>query len=113
MPPNLAGRVAAAFALAAQLDATTQPDRARAELATAAAIFAAAKTSGVHDVATALPHAFYPESSWRDDLELGAAELALAGQALGDQPALLASLRAQLNGGVRRARRDPFGAGVV
>ena len=33
---------------------------------------------------TALPHAFYPESSWRDDLELGAAELALAGQALGD-----------------------------
>ena len=35
------------------------------------------------DVATALPHAFYPESSWRDDLELGAAELALAGQRLG------------------------------
>jgi hypothetical protein len=34
-------------------------------------------------VATALPHAFYPESSWRDDLELGAAELALAAKALG------------------------------
>jgi hypothetical protein len=59
---------------------------ARAELATAADVFAAAKTTGVRaaDVATALPHAFYPESSWRDDLELGASELALAGQALGD-----------------------------
>ena len=33
---------------------------------------------------TALPHAFYPESSWRDDMAWGAAELALAGQALGD-----------------------------
>src|SRR6201999_931081 len=33
---------------------------------------------------TALPHAFYPESSWRDDMELGAAEIALAAQALGD-----------------------------
>ena len=36
------------------------------------------------DVVTALPHAFYPESSWRDDMELGAAELALAAQDLGD-----------------------------
>ena len=86
VPPNLAGRMAAAFALAAQVDAPTDPGRARAELATAADVFAAAKTTGVRaaDVATALPHAFYPESSWRDDLELGAAELALAGQALDD-----------------------------
>jgi hypothetical protein len=86
VPPNLAGRMAAAFALAAQVDAPTEPERARAELATAADVFASAKTTGVRaaDVATALPHAFYPESSWRDDLELGAAELALAGQALGD-----------------------------
>jgi glycosyl hydrolase family 9/cellulase-like Ig domain-containing protein len=86
LPPNLAGRTAAAFALAAQLDATADPARARAELATAAEIYAAAKTTGVRagDVATALPHAFYPESSWRDDLELGGAELAQAAQALGD-----------------------------
>jgi hypothetical protein len=165
LPPNLAGRVSAAFALAAQLDAATEPDRARAELATAAAILAAARTEDVHDVATALPHAFYPESSWRDDLELGAAELALAAQALGDpragdwlrqsagwahaylareagkdtlnvydtsavahaelvraaraqgiavvDPALLRDLRAQLGRGTKRARRDPFGAGMV
>jgi hypothetical protein len=83
LPPNLAGRVSAAFALAAQLDATSQPARARQELATAAQIFAAAKTDHVK-VVTALPHAFYPESSWHDDLELGGAELALAAQALGD-----------------------------
>ena len=51
-----------------------------------AQIFDAAKTQDVQaaDVVTALPHAFYPESSWRDDLAWGAAELALAGQALGD-----------------------------
>jgi glycosyl hydrolase family 9/cellulase-like Ig domain-containing protein len=86
VPPNLAGRVAAAYALAAQLDAGAHPPRAKAELAHAAAVFGAAKTSHVRprDVVTALPHAFYPESSWRDDLELGAAELALAGQALHD-----------------------------
>ena len=86
LPPNLAGRMAAAFALAAQVDAAGDPARAHRELATAASIFRRAKTAKVTeaDVVTALPHAFYPESSWRDDLEWGAAELALAGQALGD-----------------------------
>ncbi len=89
VPPNLAGRFAAAFALAAQVDAEARPARARAELATAGAVFAAAKTENVRpaDVVTALPHAFYPESSWHDDLELAGAELALAGQALGDSRA--------------------------
>ena len=86
VPPNHAGRVAAAYALAAQDDAQSNPTRARAELDRAARVYAAAKTRHVRhsDVVTALPHAFYPESSWRDDLELGGAELALAGQALGD-----------------------------
>ncbi len=148
----------------------TRPKLARAELAQGASAFAAAKTSGVRpaDVVTALPHAFYPESSWRDDLELGAAELALAGQELGDDRAgtwlqsaahwadaylgekdrdtlnlydtsalahadlikamraapghsglavtesrLLDDLRAQLDKGVARSRKDPFGAGAV
>jgi hypothetical protein len=169
--PNLAGRVAASFALAAQLDAASDPARARAELATAADVYGAAKTTGVRaaDAVTALPHAFYPEASWRDDLELGGAELALAGQALGDPRAgqwlaaaggwarahlanekgpdtlnlydtsalahaelvtamraagggaglavgendLLADLRAQLDRGVARAKRDPFAAGAI
>jgi hypothetical protein len=87
VPPNLAGRVTAAFALAAQLDAAHSASaRARRELGVAAGVYAAARVRGVRpsDVATALPHAFYPESSWRDDMELGAAELALAGQQLHD-----------------------------
>jgi hypothetical protein len=86
LPPNLAGRLAAALALAAQVDAVREPARARLELETAAAIYVRAKTTNVKeaDVVTALPHAFYPESSWRDDMEWAAAELALAGQALGD-----------------------------
>jgi hypothetical protein len=81
VPPNLAGRFAASFALAARLDAATRPLRARRELATAADVYGAA---GGTRVATALPHAFYPESSWRDDMELAAAELALAARSLGD-----------------------------
>lgn len=86
IPPNLAGRMTAALALASQVDATSDPIRARQELEAAAEIFAKAKTTKVAeaDVVTALPHAFYPESSWRDDMEWGAAELALAGQALDD-----------------------------
>jgi hypothetical protein len=86
LPPNLAGRVAATFALAAQVDASRHPKRARHELKVATAIFSAAKKRSVinADIVTALPHAFYPESSWRDDLELAAAEMARAGQALGD-----------------------------
>ncbi|MDX6592244.1 MAG: endoglucanase [Gaiellales bacterium] len=86
LPPNITGRWAAAFAMAAQVDAAANPARARRELAAAAEVLGLAKTARVRpdDVVTALPHAFYPESSWHDDLELGAAELALAAQALGD-----------------------------
>ncbi|MFK4085589.1 glycoside hydrolase family 9 protein [Kribbella sp. NPDC020789] len=82
--PNLAGRTAAAFALAAQVE-----DRklARQHLQTAAQIYAQAKTTNVGQLVTSLPFAFYPESAWRDDLELGAAELALAAQRLGDRRA--------------------------
>ena len=86
LPPNLAGRVSAAFALAAQLDAATAPGpRARpSSRPPPRSSRRRRRATCADDVATALPHAFYPESSWRDDLELGAAELALAAQALGD-----------------------------
>ncbi|GAB3824476.1 glycoside hydrolase family 9 protein [Kribbella italica] len=80
--PNLAGRTAAAFALAAQVEVS--PTKARRHLETAAQIYAQAKTTGVSQLVTSLPFAFYPESAWRDDLELGAAELALAAQRLRD-----------------------------
>ncbi|WP_238151182.1 glycoside hydrolase family 9 protein [Kribbella sindirgiensis] len=80
--PNLAGRTAAAFALAAQVE----PDRAsaRRHLETAAQILAQAQTKNVGQLVTSLPFAFYPETAWRDDLELGATELALAARRLGD-----------------------------
>lgn len=80
--PNLAGRVSAAFALAAQVEA--DPRRARRYLATAAQIYSMAKTTNVGELATGLPHAFYPEDAWHDDMELGGAELALAARRLGD-----------------------------
>ncbi len=84
LSPNLAGRTAAAFALAAQVEARTSPALARRHLNTAAQIFAQAQTKDVTQLVTSLPFAFYPESAWRDDLELGAAELALAAQKLRD-----------------------------
>jgi endoglucanase len=83
--PNLVGRVSAAFALAAQQDATTDPARAARELRQARLLYARAATAHPpHPLVTALPHAFYPESSWRDDMELGAAEIARAAHALGE-----------------------------
>jgi endoglucanase len=84
LSPNLAGRVAAAFALGAQIQAHRDPRLARHYLSEAAAVFAQAKTTDVGELVSAFPHAYYPESSWEDDLELGATQLALAARALKD-----------------------------
>lgn len=86
VPPNLAGRVSAAFALAAQVRADDDPAEARRLLDLAAGVFDAAKVREVTraDVVTALPASWYPETSWRDDLAWAAAELTLAAQALDD-----------------------------
>ena len=82
--PNLAGRVSAAFALAAQQDAARDPRRARAELRAATSLYArAAVAAPPEPLVTALPNAFYPEDTWHDDMELGATEIALATQRLG------------------------------
>ncbi len=94
--PNLAGRVSAAFALAAQVDADTNPTLAAREYQSAVSLYALAETA--HPPAalvTALPTAFYPESTWHDDMELGATEIALAAQALGhdDRPYLADAAR--------------------
>ena len=83
--PNLAGRVAAAFALAAQVD--TDADRARTMLTTAARIYDLARTEDVGELTTAEPRSFYPEDSWTDDLALAATELARAAVRLGDSRA--------------------------
>jgi hypothetical protein len=87
LSPNLAGRVAAAFALAAQVEAAADPRRAKAHLATAGQIFDLAQTNDVGQLVTAEPHSFYPEDSWADDLAAGATELALAGRLLGNPQA--------------------------
>jgi endoglucanase len=75
--PNLAGRLAADFALGAQVYATTDAAFAATCLASAEHVFALADTSGAPLLTTA-PDDYYPEAEWRDDLELGAVELALA-----------------------------------
>ena len=84
--PNLAGRTAAAFALAAQVDAPHSARRARHELLLAQSLYAMANTaSPPHPLISALPFAFYPESTWADDMELGATEIARARRAMGDR----------------------------
>jgi endoglucanase len=81
--PNLVGRVAASYALAAQVDARHHRSRALAELHQARLLYSRADTASPPDpLVTALPHDFYPEDTWRDDMELGAAEIALAQQGL-------------------------------
>jgi hypothetical protein len=85
--PNLAGRVAAAFALGAQVEARGDRRRARALLRAAASVFAMARTTRVGELVTAFPHAYYPEDSWEDDMEFGAVELALAARRLHDRRA--------------------------
>ncbi|MFJ8389960.1 glycoside hydrolase family 9 protein [Streptomyces sp. NPDC094438] len=82
--PNLAGRVAAVFALAAQTEAKSDPQGARQWLEKAAAVYQQADTHPSGDLVTVFPGNFYPEDSWQDDMEFGATELALAAKELGD-----------------------------
>ena len=76
--PNLAGRDAAALAEAYQVFRTTSPTFANRCLLAAEHIFDLADTSPSGDLLTVIPFSFYPETEWRDDLELGATELYLA-----------------------------------
>ncbi|MFJ6071090.1 glycoside hydrolase family 9 protein [Streptomyces sp. NPDC093065] len=83
--PNLAGRVAAAFALAAQTEAADRPAQARAWLDKAAAVYARADTErDADDLVTTTPADYYQEHSWRDDMEWAAVELSRGADALGD-----------------------------
>jgi endoglucanase len=76
--PNLAGRDAAAFGLCYQVFARTLPGLADRCLLAGEHIFELADTDPHGNLLTAIPFGFYPETEWRDDLELGATELALA-----------------------------------
>lgn len=88
--PNLAGRLAADFALCYQLDRISNPPRAKQCLQNAEHVFELADTS-YSDPAptadsgscnscllTAAPFDAYPEDVWEDDMELGATELYFA-----------------------------------
>ena len=82
--PNLVGRVSAAFALAAQFDAHIHPALAAQEFRAATSLYARADTAHPpNPLVTTWPNSYYPETTWRDDMELGAAEIALAAQDLG------------------------------
>jgi endoglucanase len=85
--PNLAGRDAAALAECFQVFRVSDPALAAQCLTAAEHIFDLADTAP-RKLSTVIPFSFYPETEWRDDLELGAAELYLA-VAAGGLPARL------------------------
>ena len=80
--PNLAGRVAAAFGLCAQVFAHTDPAYAQRCLLAGQTIYDRADTKPRGHLVTAVPFGYYPEKEWRDDMELGAVELYLGTAAL-------------------------------
>jgi len=102
--PNLAGRLAADFALCYQLQRATNPSLANQCLVDAEDIFALADTSfpdpapGVgagncgNCLLTTAPFDGYPENVWDDDMELGATELYFALQSAGGAKNLPAGL---------------------
>src|SRR5579863_798232 len=81
--PNLAGRLAADFALCYHIYQTSNPTYANQCLSSAEHIFDLANTAPSGNLLTAIPFSFYPETEWRDDLELGATELYFAVQGCG------------------------------
>ncbi|MBV9711197.1 MAG: glycoside hydrolase family 9 protein, partial [Ktedonobacteraceae bacterium] len=76
--PNLAGRLAADFGLCYQIYHRSDPAFANHCLSNGETIFDLAQTSNVGQLLTASPYDYYPETEWRDDLELGATELYFA-----------------------------------
>jgi endoglucanase len=99
--PDLAGRFAADFGLAAQLSARSEPSGAIHMLALARGIYAMAGTTHVGKIVTTFPHDYYPGTEWKSDMLWGAAEIALADEAL-HAPA--AQLHADLAVAVQWAR---------
>jgi endoglucanase len=84
--PNLAGREAGALALCYQLFRSSEPAFANQCLVSAQHVYDLANTNPSGNLVTVIPYSFYPESEWRDDLELGAVELHKAMVAAGGSP---------------------------
>jgi endoglucanase len=85
--PNIAGRLAADFALCYKVFAASNQTYANQCLLSAEHIFDLANTAPTGNLLTAGPFDFYPEVEWRDDLELGATELYFALQGASGLPA--------------------------
>jgi endoglucanase len=81
--PNLAGRLAASFALCYRVYRGSHPAYAARCLRSAETVYALAGTRWKGKLLTVAPYDFYPETSWRDDMMLGATELSLALAAAG------------------------------
>ena len=81
--PNIAGRLAADFALCYKVFAASNTAYANQCLTSAEHIFNLANTSPSGNLLTVGPWDFYPEVEWRDDMELGATELYFAVQSCG------------------------------
>jgi endoglucanase len=81
--PNLAGRLAADFALCYHIYQASNAAYANQCLSSAEHIFDLANTAPSGNLLTVIPFSFYPESEWRDDMELGATELYFAVQGCG------------------------------
>jgi endoglucanase len=81
--PNLAGRLAADFALCYKVFASSNASYANQCLTAAEHVFDLANTAPSGNLLTAGPFDFYPETEWRDDLEWGATELYFAVQSCG------------------------------
>jgi endoglucanase len=73
--PNLAGRSAAALAIAFQVFKTADASFANRCLLAAQHLLAHANTAPSGNLTTYVPFSFYPETEWLSDLELGAVEL--------------------------------------
>jgi endoglucanase len=80
--PNLAGRMAGAFGLCAQVFAASDPAYAQRCLLAGQSIYDRANTHPRGRLVTSFPYTYYTETEWRDDMELGAVELYLGTQAL-------------------------------
>ena len=81
--PNVAGRLAADFALCSMVYRPADKSYADRCLLEAEHVFDLADTSIRAELLTAAPHDFYGESEWRDDMEFGATELYFATRGTG------------------------------
>ncbi len=105
--PNLAGRLAASFGLCSQVFRSTDSAYADRCLQAGQRVYDRADTAWRGKLLTVSPHGYYPESSWHDDLELGATELALAlldEHAVPDPTAKLSSPKDYVTAAAKAAR---------